>query len=87
MDASESRAERLNAKGVLTPKNGDKFISPVDRTVKVWERSGSENTLIRDNPERGEEPENLLTPFQVSSMVKQETISGPFQGLYLSSSP
>ena len=83
MVASESRAERPNAKEVLTPKNGDKFISPVDGTVKLWERSGSENTLIRDSPERGEEPENLLTPFQVSSMVKQETISAPFQGLFI----
>ena len=62
MDASESRAKRFNAKGVLTPQHGDKFISPVDGTVKL---SGRDQvlrtfTLIRDNPERGEEQENLL---------------------------
>ena len=55
MDASELHARRLNAKEVLTPMKGDKFIFPVaDGTVKI---SGEDqdlrtSTLIRDNPDR-----------------------------------
>ena len=37
MDASEIYATRLNAKEVLTPMKGDKFIFPVvDATVKIF---------------------------------------------------
>ena len=45
MDASELHARRLNAKEVLTPMNGEKFIFPVaDGTVNnFWGRSGSQN--------------------------------------------
>ena len=62
MDASESRAKRLNAKGVLTRRNGDKFISPVDGTVKLSGRDQvlRTSTSMRDSPDRGEEHENLL---------------------------
>ena len=50
MDASEFHAKRLNAKDVLTPMSGEKFIFPnADGTVKtLWRRSGSEN--IHFNP-------------------------------------
>ena len=60
MDASEIRARRLNAKEVLTPMSGEKFIFPIeDGTVKL---SGGDqvlkiSTLIRDHPERREEQE------------------------------
>ena len=44
MDASELHARRLNAKEVLTPKNGDQIIFPVaDGTVKI---SGKDQDLI-----------------------------------------
>ena len=62
MDASEMYAKRLNAKEVLTPVSGEKFIFPIaDGTVKI---SGGDqvlrtSTLIRDNPDRGEEEDNL----------------------------
>ena len=55
MDASEIHAKRLNAKEVLTPMNGEKFIFPVtDGTVKL---SGGDqrlrtSTLILDRPDR-----------------------------------
>ena len=58
MDASEIHARRLNAKEVLTPASGEKFILPIeDGTVKL---SGGDQVLrtstsIRDNPDRGEE--------------------------------
>ena len=57
MDKSEIRGKRLNAKEVLTPMRGEKFIFPIaDGTVKL---SGGDqdlrtSTLIRDNPDRGE---------------------------------
>ena len=57
MDASEIYAKRLNAKEVLTPKSGEKFIFPVaDGTVII---SGQDqdlrtSTLIQDSPDRGE---------------------------------
>ena len=84
MDASEIHAERINAKEVLTPMNGGKFIFPIsDGTLKL---SGGDqvlrtSTLIRDRPDGREEQGNLLgesdgpssTPFQDSM------ISGPFQ--------
>ena len=62
MDASEIHAGRLNAKEVLTPMSGEKFIFPIaDGTVKL---SGGDqdlrtSTLIRDPPDRGEEQGNL----------------------------
>ena len=62
MDASEIHAKRLNAKEVLTPMNGDKFIFPIaDGTVKL---SGGDqvlkaSTLLRDRPDQGEEERNL----------------------------
>ena len=62
MDASEIHARRLKAKEVLTPMKGDNFIFQVaDGTVKL---SGGDqvlrtSTLIRDRPERGEQPEVL----------------------------
>ena len=79
MDASELYARRLNAKEVLTPMSGEKFIFPIaDGTVKL---SGENqvlrtSTLIRDRPDRGEEQEDLLvesdgsssTPFHESSL-------------------
>ena len=52
-----------NAKEVLTPMSGEKFIFPIaDGTVKL---SGGDQdlrtaTLIRDHPDRGEEQGNLL---------------------------
>ena len=58
MDASEIYAKRLNAKEVLTPMSGEKFIFPIaDGTVKL---SGGEqvlriSTFIQDRPDRGEE--------------------------------
>ena len=62
MDASEINAKRLNAKEVLTPVSGEKFMFPIaDGTFKV---SGGYQilrtcTLIRDRPDRGEEQGNL----------------------------
>ena len=62
MDASELHAKKLNAKEVLTPLRGEKFIFPVaDGTVRI---SGGDqdlrtSTLIRDSPDRGEEQGNL----------------------------
>ena len=60
MDASELNARRLKAKEVSTPMKGENFIFPVaGGTVKI---SGGDqdlrtSTLIRDNPDRGEEQE------------------------------
>ena len=62
MDASELHSGRLNAKEVLTPMEGEKFILPVaDGTV---ETSGEDqdlraSTFIRESPDRGEEQDNL----------------------------
>ena len=62
MDASDIYAKRLNAKEVLTPMSGEKFIFPIaDETVKP---SGGQqvlrtSTLIRNRPDRGEEQGNL----------------------------
>ena len=91
MDASELHARRLNAKEVLTPKNGDNFIFPVaDGTVKV---SGKDqdlitSTLIQDSPDRGEKKDNLRGESEGSSPPLQDstwydgdqaTIFGPFR--------
>ena len=62
MDASELHARRLNAKEVLTPESGEKFICPIaDGTVEL---SGGDQVLrtsasFRDRPDRGEEQGNL----------------------------
>ena len=83
MDASEIHAKRLNAKEVLTPMSGEKFIFPIaDGTVKL---SGGDqvlrnSTLIRARPDRGEEQGNLQgethgsssTPLQDSSLYDGE---------------
>ena len=61
--ASELRARRLNAKEVLTPMSGEKFIFPIaDGTVEL---SGGDQVLrtstsIRDSADHGEEQGNLL---------------------------
>ena len=52
MDASELHARRFNAKEVLTPMKGDKFSIPS-------RGRNSQNPLIRDRPERGEEQGNI----------------------------
>ena len=83
MDASELHARRLDAKDVLTPMKGEKFIFPIaDGTVKI---SGGDqvlrtSTLLRDRPDRGEEHEHLpresvgssSNPFQYSSLYDGE---------------
>ena len=57
-DSSEIHAKRFNAKEVLTPVNGENFMSPIaDSTVKL---SGGDQGIrksipIRDQPVRGEE--------------------------------
>ena len=63
VDAPEIHAERLNAKKVLTPMNGEKFFFLVaDGTVKIFgeDQDLRTSTLIRDSPDRGEEQGNLL---------------------------
>ena len=93
MDASEIHAERLNAKEVLTSMGGEKFIFPIaDGTIKLSGRDQvlRTSTLIRDRPDREEEQRNLLGESDGSfqphfkthcrMMVKEEMISGPFQG-------
>ena len=55
MDASELHARRLNAKEVLSPMEGDRFIFPVaDGIVKTRgrDRRLKPSTFIRDRPER-----------------------------------
>ena len=62
LDASEIHARRLTAKVLITPKSGEHFIFPIaDGKEKL---SGGDHvlrtsTLIRDNPERGEERQDL----------------------------
>ena len=76
MDASEFHARRLNAKEVLTPQNSEHFIFPIaDGTVKL---SGGDQvlrtfTFIRDKPDRGEEPGNLLRESDGSSPPLQDS--------------
>ena len=60
--ASELHARRVNAKEVLTPMKGDRFIFPVaDGTLKIngGDQRLRTTTLIRDRPERGEEQDIL----------------------------
>ena len=62
IDASEIYAKRFNAKDVLTPMSGEKFVFPIaDGTEKL---SGGDqvlrrSTLIGNRPDRGEEQGNL----------------------------
>ena len=78
MDASELHARRLNAKEVSTPMKGEKLILPVaDGTVKI---SGEDqdlrtSTLIRDNPDSGEEPDNLREESEGSSSTSRQDSS------------
>ena len=61
MDASELHARRLNAKEVLTPQRSGNFIFPIaDGTVSGGDQVLRTSTLIRDQPDRGEEQGNLL---------------------------
>ena len=59
MDASELHARRLNAMEMLTPMKGDNFFPVADGTVKTpgGDRRLRPSTLLRDRPDRGEEPE------------------------------
>ena len=59
LGASEIHARRLNAKEVITPKNGEHFICPIAE-VKV-KLSGRDQVLRTSTftPERGEEREDL----------------------------
>ena len=59
---SEIHARRLNAKEILTPKNGEHFIFPI--AGGMFKLSGGDqgirkSTLIRDDPERGELRDDL----------------------------
>ena len=93
MDASEIHGRRLNTKEVLTPKSGENFDLPDRRwnSQIIPRRSGSEE--IHRNPEQPRSRRRTRKSFRrirrVSSttsrlisqvMVKQEMISGPFQG-------
>ena len=62
LERRELHARRLNAKEVITPMKGDKFIFPVaDGTIKIsrGDQRLRTSTLIRDRPEVGEEQEVL----------------------------
>ena len=78
MDASELHATRLNAKEVLTPQRSGNFIFPVaDGTVKI---SGGDqdlrtSTLIRDNPDGGEEQDVLQGKSEGSSSTPRQDLS------------
>ena len=54
MDAYEIHARRLNAKEVLTPKNGEQFIFPDRRwnSQTFWRRSGSKNIHLNPGQHR-----------------------------------
>ena len=78
MDASELHARRLNAKEVSTPLKGENFIFLVaDGTVKLSEgdRSLRPSTLIRDNPDRGEEQDILRDESEGSSSTQGQDSS------------
>ena len=58
LDASEIHARRLKDQEVITPKNGESFIFPTaDGTIKLsgGQQDVRKSTLIRDQPEEGEE--------------------------------
>ena len=95
MDVSEIHARRLNAKEVLTPMKGEKFIIRIaDGTVKLSGGiSGSENIHLNPGSPRRrrrtrqtfqENQTALLQPhFKTHRcmIVKQEMISAPFQAI------
>ena len=78
MDASELHARRLNAKEVVTPMKGEKFMFPIaDGTVKI---TGGDHdlrtpTLIRDRPDRGEEQGTLRGASEGSSSTSRQDSS------------
>ena len=93
MDASEIHAKRLNAKEMLTPMNGGKFIFPIaDGTVKlsggdqVLRTSTSVQDKSRPSRRTGQSSRRIRRVLTTTSrlhrrmMVEQEMISGPFQG-------
>ena len=49
MEASEIHARRLNAKEVLTPMKGDKFIFPVAHGIGKTPGGGSTSETIHHN--------------------------------------
>ena len=62
MDTSELHARRLNAKEVLTPEDGEKFVFRVAHgSLELAERDQvpRTSTSIRDRRDGGEEQENL----------------------------
>ena len=71
--ASEIHARRLNAKEVLTSKNGENFIFPIaDGTAKLFGRDHEvrESTLRRDQPVMSED---LTEELQGNSVRSQPT--------------
>ena len=66
MDASEIYTKRLNAKEVLTPMSGEDFIFPIAHGTE-GDQDLRTSTLIRDNPDRGEEQGNLRRESEGSS--------------------
>ena len=63
MDASEIILKRFNAKEVITPKSGEKYIFPVsDGTVKFsgGDQEFKKSTLTRDHPIRGERHQDFF---------------------------
>ena len=75
MDSSQLHARKLNAKEVLTPMSGEKFMFPIaDGTIKL---SGGDqvlrtSTLIRDCSYRGEEQGNLQRESDGSSWTPHQ---------------
>ena len=78
MDASELHTRRLNAKEVLTPMKGEKFIFPIaEGTVKIsgGDQDPRTSTLIRDSPDRGEDQDNLRGELEGSSSTSRQDSS------------
>ena len=78
VDASEIHAKRLNAKEVTTPKDGEKFVFPIaDGKVKLsgGDQNLTASSLIRDNPKRGEEPEDFLWESEGSPPPHQDSLA------------
>ena len=92
MDASEIHAWGLDAKEVSTLQNGERYLP--DRrwnSQTIWRRSGSENThldpgqprprrTIRTSSRRIRRVFTTTWRLIAGMMVRQEMISGPFQG-------
>ena len=77
-DTSELHARRLNAKEVLTPMYGEKFIFPVaNGTVKTsWvDQDLRTSILIQDNPDRGEEQDILQGESEGSCSTRRQDSS------------